>query len=355
MHVMFRPLLLLAATLAALAAAVTAGMAQTVAVTNGIGAQGFGWMFRHGGACYVALPRHVAGPTPRLTVTSAAPVTVGSATAILPFWDGVDLALAVLRGGIEPRCTETLDRMEPSRRARAAASARLHRLSPTGEEERVALRITRRDYLTLEAEVSDAGQSVYQGTSGAFAFAGDEPIGMAITSDDPVRLRLMRTEEIAMNLRRYLDEQGAAFVADARTAPEARPDGIPLDVISASVAPVAPDLGPENVVGPGDYVFRAQRGAEIVLKIRGGNAVAVRRLTITTEPDPDRTLPKSVLILSDAGESGTRLREWTRGTVAPDGTFDTGTKAPRNVRWLKIVVLSTWAGGSAAIGDVTAY
>ena len=182
----------------ALHASVIGVVAQTVNVQNGLNENGFGWMFRSGGTCYAVMPRHVAGPLPRVTLTTAAPVANGSGSVIHPFWPGLDLSIAVVRGGIEARCTETLDRLDLSRRAGRAARAELHRLDPTGEEERIAISLERRNYLTIDGEVATNNAEIYQGTSGAFAFVGEEPIGMAITSDDPKRLVLMRSEELSL-------------------------------------------------------------------------------------------------------------------------------------------------------------
>ena len=38
--------------------------------------------------------------------------------------------------------------------------------------------------------------------------------------------------------------------------------------------------------------------------------------------------------------------------MPPDGLFDSGQRAPRNTRWIKITVLSTWADGPVAIDKV---
>ena len=108
---MRRPAFMLAQILAAALALphASAAGAQTVSIQNGLGEHGFGWMFEHGGACHLVMPKHVAGPFPCVTVTTAAPVESASAKMIAPFWDSIDLAVGVVRGGLGERCTGALD------------------------------------------------------------------------------------------------------------------------------------------------------------------------------------------------------------------------------------------------------
>ena len=76
---------------------------------NGEGDWGYGWMFGHAGNCYAALPKHVAGLQPKVTVATAAPVESDRATIVKPFWPDLDLALAVInRGPLDARCTARL-------------------------------------------------------------------------------------------------------------------------------------------------------------------------------------------------------------------------------------------------------
>lgn len=341
--------------LAALVANVTSAEAQTVAVTNGMGEKGFGWMFDHAGSCYAVMPRHVAGPFPKVTVTSAAPVANGQGTVIRPFWDGLDLALAVVRGGIEQRCTESLERLSPSRRAQSTVEAKLHRLSPTGEEEHVALRITGRDYLTLTGEIAEMGAEIYQGTSGAFAFAGAEPIGMAIKSDNPQHGTFMRAEEIALNLGRFLKEQGAAFAQESQA--EVVPvevGGIPLRFVSASAPPVAPQFGPENTLADGFYVFAPQRVMELLYRVEGDGPVGMSQVRLRTPMADGYALPRRVIVMTSANRNQGRFLEWSRGEMALDGLYDTGPMGQRNVLWLKIRILDARSDGPLAIAEITA-
>lgn len=344
----------LSTMLAAILFGVITASAQTVAVKGGMGEQGFGWMFREGGVCYVVLPAHVAGPLPRISLTSAAPVTVGAGEVIRPFWTGIDLALAVARGGIEDRCVARLHDLTDNKLVRSANAARLHRLSQSGEDEWVDLTIVEREYLTLDARTSKSTTQIYQGTSGAFAFVGAVPIGMAITSKGPSQVTLMRTEEIEMNISRFLAEQGAAFRADTAPKPVVQEGGFALSVSQITAPPVSPNNGPDKILGDGLYVFAPQRQIEIVLRVDGDAAVPLSRLVIESPVDGSYSTPRRIIIMTDASEAGERLRVWYRGEMAPDGLMDTGVRASRDVRWIKIIVASAWGAGDIAIGKVSA-
>jgi len=155
-------------SLAAFLLCANAALSQTVRVQNMEGEFGHGWMFDHRGTCYVILPGHVAGDGPFLTIWSAAPVATGSGTIIRPFWDGIDLALAVAREGIRARCVEDIERLEAPAAARRATRAQLEKLTDTGEIDRAQLTIEDRRYLTFFGTTpGEAG--IGGGTSGAFA------------------------------------------------------------------------------------------------------------------------------------------------------------------------------------------
>ena len=314
-------------------------------------------MFRHAGSCYVALPAHVAGPLPRITVSTAAPVASDQAVVVAPFWPGLDLALGVLgRGALDARCTAALGDLAPTIRSRDAAEATILRVSPVGEEERLRVRIIDRDYLTFTAELESDGDAIAQGTSGAFAFAAGRPIGMAITSDDPSRARFMRSEEIALNLSRFLTEQGVAFSAPSGPEADPRPEAggtLALGRASSTTPPVLPQHGVGNLLGDGLYVFRPTGPVEIVLRLDGKAAAALRRLRLTA-PAEGYAVPKDIVVQLDAGADGTRFRHWTQGQMRPDGVFDTGRLAGRNARWIKIVVRNAWGEGDVALDEVTA-
>jgi len=336
-------------------ATVTLSTAQTVSVTNDIGGNGYGWMFQSEGICYMVTPRHVAGELPRITVKSEAPVANGIGTVFRPFWPGLDLALAVVRGGIEERCTETLDSLQVSRLARSSQTAQLLRLSPSGEPQRQRLNLNRRTYLTWEALVAAADGSVYQGTSGAFAFVGSEPIGMAIESENTNSLRLMRSEEIYMNVARFLAEEGGAVVTQSKPPHDTEAEEIRLQLVSTTAPPTEPRFAAENLLTEGVYLFEPLQTSEILFRVDGNKATSLSRFRMTAPKEGPHAQPKDFLVMIDNSAGGTRFRSWIRGQMAPDGQFDSGPMAPRSARWIKIFILNGRAAGPIGIESVSLF
>jgi hypothetical protein len=314
-------------------------------------------MFAHAGACHVAMPAHVAGALPRVTITTAAPVASDQATVRKPFWPEMDLAVAFVDPGpLDGRCTAGLSDLAQSPRSRVAAEALLLRVTQLGEEERLPMRVLDRGYRSIAAELLRPEDAVGQGTSGALAFVGATPIGMALTSDDPTRLRLLPAPEIAINLGRFLDEQGVAFrsgsEAGAPPAPEVQVTGLAVAGVSSSAPPVLPQLAADNLLGAGLYVARPDAPVEITLRLAGDRPHGVGRVRLTA-PGGAYAVPRDVALLLDAGETGERFRFWTQGRMTPDGRFDTGPLAPRNARWVRIVLRDAWSAGEVALDRVT--
>lgn len=334
--------------------------AQSVRVQNGQGEWGFGWMFGHAGICHVVMPRHVAQPDdapfayPKVTVSTAAPVVTDGATIDAPFWEGIDLATAVVDAGpLDARCTASLSDLEPTRETRATTRASLVRVTGVGEVARHPLRVGDWEYLTFQGELMDDGASIAQGTSGAFAFVGDRPIGMALTSTGERQATFMRSEEIAINVGRRLAEVGQTFVG-RRAAEDRAPiagDGIAVRAVSANLPALLPQYEAENVLGEGLFVAEPTGPLEITLRLGGDAAQAVRRVRMTA-PQEGYAVPRSISVLVDAGEGGHRFRPWTGGQMRPDGVFDTGLLAPRNARWVRLRITDAWGSGAVALDRV---
>jgi len=264
------------------------------------------------------------------------------------------LALAVVRGGITSRCVAKLDDLKPDRNSGGADRIRLHRLTGTGEDEWVNLHVMDRGYLTIDAQVTDLGDEIYQGTSGAFAFFRDVPIGMATDSNGPTHVLLMRSEEIALNVGRFLLEQSMAFVEETAPEPITVAGELPLTVASVNATPISPRQGPDNLLGEGSYIFEPQPSVEILLRVVGEEPIELSRLILTGNPDGGFSTPRRLLISTDQGTEGNRLRPWLRGEVAPDGQFDSGPRAPRDIRWIQILILSAWGSGPIEISSISA-
>ena len=336
--------------------------AQAVSVLNDDREHGYGFMFEHFGNCYVVLPRHVAGQDfyPRINLSTASPVVNGTGAVFRPFWDGMDLVVAVASEALKPRCTASLDDLALSRRAQTAGSGQLLRLLPDGSEERVQIEIEDRGYLTFNGRVAVTDDAqIAQGTSGAFVFAFGEPIGMAITSNDNRRATFMRSEEIHLNLSRYLAQSGGALaiqqpnVSDSESAESI--DTLPLALVSSSVPSVSPSLAPENMLGDGLFVFEPTPHMVFDFRFESDEAQPMSRLRIVSPSDDGYALPKNILVQVSAEAQGGGFRTLMRGQASLDGALDTGDIAPRFVRRIRIVIIDAWSDGAVAIDRVVAY
>ena len=344
--------LMISLSLGAIPALVTLAAAQTVLVRSDLGQNGYGWMFREEQTCYVALPRHVAGSLPLVTLTSEAPVAVGSATVLRPFWPGIDLAIGVVRGGIADRCTARLDELETTSAARRAGQLRLRRISDTGSAEWTPIVVTASGYLIIEAQIAADQRDVFGGTSGALAFFDDRPVAMAYEALGGGGVRLMRSDEMLVHLRRYLLEEGVAFATAAAPAATEQPAGVAARINRVSQPPISPEFAPENMLGDGLYVFDPVRGAEIILQIEADHPVPLHGIRLEAPTDAGYAVPRNILVQTDAGLEGDAFNVWIRGSVPADGVYASGPVAGRNVRWVKIVVSSAHGPGPVAIGRI---
>ncbi|AMJ50146.1 hypothetical protein [Cereibacter sphaeroides] len=329
---------------------------QTVSVRNGEGEHGFGWMFGYEGRCYVLMPKHVAGLYPKVSIMTSAPVVTSSATTIAPFWPEIDLAVGVGGSALDSRCPARLDDLEETPQSLNAAMGYLHRLTPAGEEERTALRIGNRNYLTFDAELAGGQNTIAQGTSGAFLFVDGKPLGMAVTSNDTSRATFIRSGEILIHVRRYLSEQAGAYVPpepDEPVTPAPAAEGaLPLVFEAATMPPVNPRFAPENMLGGGQFVFSPAARMSFVLRLE--ETAPVSRVVLRSTPSEGRTMPKRIILNWSLEADGRNFREWTRGEMGRDGVFDTGLLAPRNIRALQVIVLNAWSSGDIAIDSVVA-
>lgn len=338
------------------------GSAQAVRIENGDGEHGHGLMFNHSGICYVILPRHVAGQDmhPRVNLSTAAPVVHGTGNVLRPFWEGIDLALAVASEAMRPRCTLRLNDIAPKSAVQSASKAHLLRLMPDGSEERFRIDVEDRNYLTFDARVADTESAeIAQGTSGAFAFSEGTPIGMAITSDDPKNATFIQIEEIIMNVRRYVSQsrsQSGPESVNMSLSPSQSFEGrLPIGLVSASVPAISPSLAAENMLGESLFVFMPAKRMVFEFKFETDTNPSISRFRIVSPKDPRYAMPKNVLIEVSTDETGENFKPYLRYTLGPDGVLDTGSFAKRYVRRFRVIVLDAWNDGPIAIDRVSAW
>ena len=332
---------------------------QTVAIKIGRGETGHGWMFQHQDNCFVAFPRHlVQAPnqefaSPRISLTSKAPVLTGTGTVLLPFWEHLDLALASVRGGITDSCTGALAHLQPNRNALSTGAADLLRLTPTGELTRDRLDIGNVGYLTFEGRLADGSDTIAKGTSGAFAFVDDRPIGMAFQSGDDNQAMFMRSEEIFIHLNRYLnDHAGAqASIVDETSSPNQ--EGFPLALVSVTLPPIDPQFSPENMLADGAYIFDLTQRNQLIFSIRGDAPVPLARIKLGSLPDERYAVPREVFIEFSPFADGRRYFSLGQFRMTPDGSLDTGVLQPRNAQMVRLTILNSWSTGPVGINLIS--
>jgi hypothetical protein len=315
-------------------------------------------MFAEGAACYLILPRHLAEPLGRMRIRTAAPVTEGTAFGRTPFWIGIDLAVATVDASLRPRCTGALTDLDLPGALAGARNAQLERLSGAGEIERIELTIGNRTYLMFEGTVAE-GARVARGTSGAFAFVQDRPLGMAVTSDGERQAQFIRSEEIHIHLARWLEEHGRPFsaaVADTPTTGALEITDIPIQFVSSSVPAIGAGYTGENLTSAdGTFVADPQAGIAILFRLgTGTSAVPLSQVMIDAPAGTGFATPRDVLIEFSAREDRLSMRDFSRGQMGLDGSYVSPRQAPTNARWLQIRILSAWDTGPVAIGQVRA-
>lgn len=327
------------------------------------GVSGQGYMVTSGSGCYLLLPAHVAGEFPYVDVLTEAPIRVGQALVSRPFWTatdadgrilGIDLAIGVVRGPPSEACETPLERIRPPDRLSEAAGD-LVTILPGGQVERVAMVVTDTRYREFDAEVRTPGAELYPGRSGSFLFVGDAPAGMIVRAAEGDRTRgtFVRIEEIAMNARRWIADQGVRFAADA--APEAVPQeaGFAVRLVEASEPPVGPEFPAEATLVPeGAFVTAPTRPLRMVYAVEGSAAASLSRVRVTSDPQGGYALPRNLVIEVDSTPGRTRPRVFWSGQMAPDGLADTGSRTGTSVRWIILTVRDAWAPGPIGIGQV---
>jgi hypothetical protein len=311
--------------------------AQIVRVESGPEV-GHGFVLRHGGVCYLITPRHVTGSRRIATVKTASPMRSASATMESPFWDDMDLAIGTVRAeGLGDYCRTPLTQFDQSLEVDAGQPMHLLRLRDTGEVERSALEFEDARYLTFKARMARQEDAFFRGTSGAFAFVGDRPMGMVVSTTDGQEGQFIRIEELYQNIARWV-QRSVRFVGTAPSADTAPlVDGMRIVLHSVTQPPLNSDTAPENMRQEGAYVFPAGRN-QIIFRIPGVNPGALARIDLRSDPDADYALPRLIRVeVSTATEPTAGWRHFAEAEMAPDGVF-TINRSAQLARWVRFTI-----------------
>lgn len=320
-------------------------------------------MVTSGSGCYLLFPAHVAGDFPFVDVMTEAPIRVGQALVSRPFWSvtdsdgrvqGIDLAIGVVRGSPSEVCETPLDQFRPPPRL-SDAKGDLVTILPGGGVERVRMVITETRYLEFDAEVRIEGAELYPGRSGSFLFVDGAPAGMIVRAaeDDRTRGTFVRTEEIAMNARRWISDQGVQFAGSSAPVTAPQEAGFSVGLAEVSEAPIGPEFPAEATLSPeGAFVTAPTGPLRLVYKVEGDEAASLSRVLIVSDPSGGYALPRTVLIEVDSTPGRTRPRPFWTGQMASDGLADTGKRTGTSVRWITVTVRDAWSTGPVGISQI---
>lgn len=335
---------------------VPCAVAQPVHVEAG-GGYGQGYLFGHDGACWLATAKHLLGEGGNFAVTLAGqPPLRGTGEAAAPFWEGLDLALGIVRGEARSACTTTFaDLARPWTRGMAAAALRLPYVWPDGAVDSAAMRIIDLpDHKSFVAAFTD-GAPAFPGRSGSFLLAGERLAGMVVTEPAGDAHGFVRIEEIAMNAERWITARGESLIAAAEPATVRQQAGfaVAIDSSGSTLTPATLGSDPETVLS-GDTPFLFTGTGRIVLRVADGSLQELRGVRIETGGTEAR--PKAITVEIDAKAEGPLVPAWFwSGTMDQAGQFDTGERAPRRMRRVVITVSSAWGAGPRRIDRITLY
>jgi hypothetical protein len=210
-------------------------------------------------------------------------------------------------------------------------------------------------YLTFDAELTTPGDELFKGTSGALLYAGSQPLGMIVEVDEATLTqgRFIRIEEVAMNAGRWLDRRGGNFAAQNAAPVVLQASGMSVELVSASAAPLEPELGPNALLGPGAFVFAAELPVRLVFHVAGEQAVPLSSVQMLSRPEAGQVVPKDIRIQVSNEDEPANLRRFGSETfrMAPNGLLTA--RGFTTAKWIVVTVTSAWDDGPIRIDDAS--
>lgn len=330
-------------------------IAEPVAVRGSERGQGI--IFTHDEHCYLLTAKHVSGGRPRAQVIAEGALS-GSASLRFPFWDGLDLAVGIVRRGASERCSGSIDDLKGSGGTIGQSDkAVLVLINDEGFVDRLKMNILETRYLDLEAEFvgSDDTAIARQGMSGGFLFVNGKPVGMAMETIDGRVIRFMRIEEIHQNVSRWIGTQNEIKLPTVADMKETATGSLPLLVTSVSAQAISEEYLPENLLINGEsYAFEPKRNAEIIFDVLTDKKATISSIQIRSQGTSGMTMPRRVVIFASSDTQGNRWKTFWSGEMSRDGFLDTGPRAQTWARRIKVVVASGWSHGPMTISSILA-
>lgn len=316
-------------------------------------ASGQGFMFNHRGNCYLILPQHVHGRARTVTLVTASPSLAGDAQVFRSFNPGYDLSIALVATGLQGRCRDGWKDLPDRTDAilDRAGDAVLTRISASGIEERLPMRITARDLDFLSAAPMNQAQQaeIFKGISGAMLRVEGQVVGMAVTSASEAEATFLRIDTIKTTLGRLLDSQPQAAAPPPATPATA--DGqcgrgtVPIAAIACSIEPVSSDFACSNILAGQPARFPAgTRDIALTVLLTPGKPVPISLVRLAARPpEGEATPPRSIRIEVNSTPEGERgWRDFGRADMTPFGDLSLADPSRTQARRLRLWLQSGW-------------
>ncbi|MBV7408566.1 hypothetical protein [Maritimibacter sp. DP1N21-5] len=322
---------------------------------------GSGFLFQSKGNCFVVLPTHLHGIRfEGIQITEPGGNRIGTAKILYKASDNADLSVGLVRGSITADCGPEWSglprRLSQSLKVGMPVTMRRARQAST-EGRQVVIRTLTFQQIEIAPEGNEEAD-LFGGTSGAFLFDGDKPVGMVTDAANAGQAWALRMDEIVNRVSRIMGEmQEGDPCADPTmpgcesggALPEAATEGKAIEVTSWSVHPVEGTADPtQMLLGQGAYVAPLTASTPIVLELTLPEDDRLRRITILSKPDDAASVPRGIEISTDATDGAVRRPSpFPSYEMSPDGIYDVKVQE-RFVKRLTIKITSTWGGGSPA-------
>lgn len=329
----------------ALSGSVPSALAEVVAVNRGTG-QGF--VFQRRNICYLVLPHHVSGRGLNLTLSAGAPPVVGAARIFKRFED-IDLAVAVVDGDFQGRCSARYEDL-PRRvdiQLGSGSPLTLVRVEASGLVRREPVSVREILYEHILVEPLDGTDGIYQGTSGAFLFSGSQPVAMMLSARPDGAGIALRLDAILDRINRLLDGGVGGNDPTFRPAEQQSPgfEGLSFRVDYCSPEPLDPDHGCAALETQDGYVLLPAGRSIFVLELDGDEDKDLKTVIIGAnwQEGAEYTVPRALIIEADSSTAGSlRWRRFAAGDMTPFGTFSHESGAGQKARRLRIHILNSW-------------
>lgn len=307
---------------------------------------GQGFLISQRNNCYLILPRHILGRSLNLTIAAGAPSVTGEARVFHVF-DDLDLAVAHVAGDFHGRCIAPFDGLPRRSDGLLTGLDRLTlvRVETSGLITREPVELAAILYDSLTLRRPQGTREFGQGTSGAFVFAGTNPVGMMITATDQNNAEAIRIDAIVARIARLLESgpQGGDLPPPSDPPATAPQGSIPFHVAACTPEPLDPDHACSRLESGGTMLMPPGQRVVLVLDLPGDTAHSIRGVTLSSVADQAYAPPRALRVEIDTSTgSQRRWRSFAQGDMSPFGLFQIDRDIGQLARRLRITIDDSW-------------